>query len=290
MAKLAALAFHPTTPHHEAATARAALDARMAQFGVDKWPPRTARPRAASVATAPRVQRAPRQKAAKPIRSTAWQGILHAIEDDLRALGFVVHASTGGVVPTSHTGPRDVTIWTHPSAAGRRGFRVDSSSSASVMDAVESTLRQYLKSVGNMLTENGSRGVVYGWAAAVKTNGRREARTNSRQNRGRGGVRRNMSTMTMAEGVVDRSATDGLRGSRLAAKNKGDVQSAVLSAGHYAKKLGETMYVYRGNSYMTTVWRVSSKRSDYLNRINNTGSFLLSVSPSLVVSRHELTR
>lgn len=64
----------------------------------------------------------------------------------------------------------------------------------------------------------------------------------------------------------------------------------MLSAAHHAQKLKETTYVYPGNSFGHAVWRVSVKPGDYLNPINNTGSTVFSVTPELVVSRHEVSR
>jgi hypothetical protein len=77
---------------------------------------------------------------------------------------------------------------------------------------------------------------------------------------------------------------------KLVAKNRGDLHSAVESAGHHAKKQGKTMFVYFGNSYGRGVWRVSAKSSEYLDPINNTGDMICSVSPTLEVAAHELTR
>ena len=87
---------------------------------------------------------------------------------------------------------------------------------------------------------------------------------------------------------TDTKATESLRRLKLHAKNRGDLQSAVVSAGYYAKKHNETMYVYAGDSYGHSIWRVSYKESDYLNRINNSGRALLSVTPDLVITRYEV--
>lgn len=100
--------------------------------------------------------------------------------------------------------------------------------------------------------------------------------------------------LILGPGRVDTSATESLRRmKKLAAKNHGDQESAVISAGYYAKKLNETMYVYPGTSYGSGVWRVSSKRSDYLDPINNNGPGripTISVTPDLVVSLHDTKR
>ena len=94
----------------------------------------------------------------------------------------------------------------------------------------------------------------------------------------------------LGAGVVDAKATDALKRVTLKAKNHGDLNSAVISAGYYAKKQGKTMYVYLSNSYMHAVWRVSTNPSEYLNTINNSGEKLLSVTPDLVASWHSLAR
>lgn len=69
------------------------------------------------------------------------------------------------------------------------------------------------------------------------------------------------SRVQLGPGVVDQHNTEALRRSPL--KARGDVESAVLSAGFYAKKLNKTMYAYSGNAYGTTAfWRVSYKDSE----------------------------
>lgn len=98
------------------------------------------------------------------------------------------------------------------------------------------------------------------------------------------------SRLQLGPGKVDQSATSSLAKIKLYAKNRGDLNSAVISAAYYAKKLKETMYVYGGTSYGSGVWRAASKPSEYLSPINNTGPFVLSVTPELVVSRHDVER
>jgi hypothetical protein len=94
----------------------------------------------------------------------------------------------------------------------------------------------------------------------------------------------------MAPGRADAKFTGALATAKLKARNRGDFDSAIKSAGHYAKKLNSTMYLYQGNSYGHSVWRVSGKPGEYLDPINNTGNTVLSVTPDLVVSRHALER
>lgn len=98
------------------------------------------------------------------------------------------------------------------------------------------------------------------------------------------------SRLRLGPGKLDLKNSEALSRSTLKAKNRGDISSAVTSAGYYAKKTGKTMYVYSGNSFGHAVWRVAYKASEYLDPINNTGSFVLSVTPDLQVSKHEVSR
>lgn len=88
---------------------------------------------------------------------------------------------------------------------------------------------------------------------------------------------------------IDAKASETLKKVKLQARNRGDIESAVRSAGYYAKKSGKTMYGYAGDSYGHSVWRVSYKESDYLHRINNSGRALFSVTPDLTVTWHEIS-
>lgn len=94
----------------------------------------------------------------------------------------------------------------------------------------------------------------------------------------------------MGPGRVDVQGTASLRKATLRAKNDGSLNSAALSAGFYAKKLRKPMYVYEGNSFMHSIFRVSDKENEYLNPINNTGDRILSVTPDLEVSWHDVKR
>lgn len=89
---------------------------------------------------------------------------------------------------------------------------------------------------------------------------------------------------------IDQSATKSLQSAKLKARNQGDLQSAVLSAGHYAQKQDKTMHVYSGNSFGHAVWRVSYKPSEYLDPINNTGSKVVMVLPDLTIHIHDVQR
>lgn len=77
---------------------------------------------------------------------------------------------------------------------------------------------------------------------------------------------------------------------KLPARNRGDLQGAMVSAGYHAKKQNKTMFLYCGTSYMHIVWRVSAKPSEYLDPINNTGGIVYSVSPTLEVQAHDVER
>lgn len=97
-------------------------------------------------------------------------------------------------------------------------------------------------------------------------------------------------SMGLAKG--DARGTESLRGwkGRFPARSKGDLQGALLQAAHYAKKTGETMFGYAGNSFGSAIWRVSAKSSEYLDPINNTGVKVFSVTPDLELSWHDITR
>jgi hypothetical protein len=97
-----------------------------------------------------------------------------------------------------------------------------------------------------------------------------------------------MARLELGPGIPEDSITRQLPGMRLYAKSRGDLNGAMLSAAYYAKKLKRTMYVYAGSSYGVGVWRASYQPSEYLNRINNTGRYVYSVTPELVVERHEV--
>ena len=94
--------------------------------------------------------------------------------------------------------------------------------------------------------------------------------------------------LVMAPGVLNEGNTRALRSEKLTAKSRGDFGSAMRSAGYYAKKLGKTMHLYQGNSFMHQVWRVSDKPGEYLNPINNTGRTVISVTPELAVTYHQV--
>lgn len=94
------------------------------------------------------------------------------------------------------------------------------------------------------------------------------------------------ASLRLGPGQPEERVTDSLKKMSLKAKNKGDLESAVISAAFYAQKQGKTMYVYSGNSFGHAVWRVTFQASDYLNSVNNTGSVVYSVTPELDAVRH----
>jgi|GEM_PF-6857706 len=119
---------------------------------------------------------------------------------------------------------------------------------------------------------------------AAKRRSRRSSRL-SRPRRRYGDTRR-----ALGPARTDESATASLQRAKLRARSKGDLSSAVVSAGYYAKKLGQTMFAYEGNSFgWYGVWRVSQKPSEYLNPINNTGRRVVSVTPDLIVAWHDVS-
>lgn len=98
------------------------------------------------------------------------------------------------------------------------------------------------------------------------------------------------SRLTLGPARQDAKATESLKKMKLQGRNKGDLQSAVLSAGFHAQKSKKTMYVYSGNSFGHLVWRVTEKPGDYLSPINNTGEKLLYVTPELEVFWQDIKR
>ena len=99
-----------------------------------------------------------------------------------------------------------------------------------------------------------------------------------------------VSSISLGLPTVDPALSMQLSDMKLKARYSGDLSGAIVSAGYYAKKLNATMYVYEGNSYMHKVYRVSSKESEYLSPINNTGGRVISVTSGLAVSYHDIIR
>ena len=89
--------------------------------------------------------------------------------------------------------------------------------------------------------------------------------------------------------TVREDYTSALRKMKPKARYNGDFRGALLSAAFYAKKHGETAFLYRGSYYMTECWRVSVKPYDYLCPVNNQNGILLSVDPDMTVREYDLT-
>jgi hypothetical protein len=103
-------------------------------------------------------------------------------------------------------------------------------------------------------------------------------------------VRRNGSLVLGPE-RIDATGTKSLRSmKKLRARYNGDLSGALESAGYYAKKSGQKTFVYAGNSYGHSIWRVSTKRGDYLDPINNTGRKVAAVTPDLTMSWFDVER
>lgn len=97
------------------------------------------------------------------------------------------------------------------------------------------------------------------------------------------------ANLPLGPGEKDAKGTQSLQNmKKLRATPDGTLSSGIISAAYYAKKMNKTMYTYVGNSYGHTVWRVTEKTSECLNPINNTGTKLVSVTPDLVMSWHEV--
>jgi hypothetical protein len=96
--------------------------------------------------------------------------------------------------------------------------------------------------------------------------------------------------LVLRDPVFDQTNTTALGRSRLRAMRGTDFESAIVSAGNFAKKQNATCYVYRGNSFGHTVFRFTNKKSDALSPINNTGPYVWEVTPDLQVTRHTTER
>lgn len=98
--------------------------------------------------------------------------------------------------------------------------------------------------------------------------------------------RKRNPALKMGEGQPWLQGMERLRSSKLYAKSNGSLEEALLSAGYYAKKNEEPIYMYAGNSYGFAIWRTSRKKSDALDPINNTGNKIIVVLPDLTVTVH----
>lgn len=95
--------------------------------------------------------------------------------------------------------------------------------------------------------------------------------------------------LRVGPGTRDSLGTSSLRGfKKLTAKNRGDLQSAIVSGAYYARKFDRNTCVYMGNSFGRVVWRVSQDPQEYLDPINNTGTSVAVVSPDLTLRWHEV--
>lgn len=96
-----------------------------------------------------------------------------------------------------------------------------------------------------------------------------------------------MSKLTLSAGTIDERATIALRGAKLKARyDPRSLNGAVLSAGYYAKKVGQIVFVYEGSSFMHRTFNGTLKESEARNPISNTGNRVLTVTPDLIVSWH----
>ena len=80
-----------------------------------------------------------------------------------------------------------------------------------------------------------------------------------------------------------------LKAVKLRARYDGDLDGAIISAGYHAKKNRGNMYVYLGNSYGNRIYQRTYKFSDANSRINNSGSFIITVTPELDVYQQDRT-
>lgn len=65
-----------------------------------------------------------------------------------------------------------------------------------------------------------------------------------------------------------------------------DLNGAVWAAATYAKENNCSMFVYTGNSYINLVRRVTFKREDATNPINNTGGHYFEITADLQAIKH----
>lgn len=100
-----------------------------------------------------------------------------------------------------------------------------------------------------------------------------------------------MSQLKLGSERIDKTGTKSLRAlKKLPARYRGDLEGALMCAARSAKKNGIKMYVYESNSYGYGVWRVSYDKTEYLNKINNTGDKLAAVTPDLTMSWFDIER
>jgi len=106
------------------------------------------------------------------------------------------------------------------------------------------------------------------------------------------------SLLQLDSGEIDHEKTNlAKKIKKFPARSNGSLNDSLLSACYYATKKGyleennpkmSKMYVYPGNSYMHMVWRVTWKESEALNRINNTGLGLFTVTPDLTITYYTI--
>jgi hypothetical protein len=99
-----------------------------------------------------------------------------------------------------------------------------------------------------------------------------------------------MGRLQIQQSTINKSLSDQLRRLKLTARTNGDRGQSLIAAAYAAKKHNVTYYVYLGNSYMSAVWNLATKPSDYLDPINNMGDIIYSVTPDLVVTEHKIKR
>ncbi len=104
------------------------------------------------------------------------------------------------------------------------------------------------------------------------------------------GTMRTNGKLVLRDPVFDQTNTTALSRSKLRAMRGTDFESAIVSAGNFAKKQSATCYVYRGNSFGHTVFRFTNKKGDALSPINNTGQLVWEVTPDLRVTRYSAER
>lgn len=80
---------------------------------------------------------------------------------------------------------------------------------------------------------------------------------------------------------IDSARMASLREARLVSRNRGNLDSALISAGYCAKQTGTTMFVFEGESS----WKVSCKSREYLSARRNFGPVVFEVTRELIVRK-----
>jgi hypothetical protein len=73
-------------------------------------------------------------------------------------------------------------------------------------------------------------------------------------------------------------------------KVDGTFNNAIQNALKLSLKHKTSFYIYNGNSYGVSVFRITYKKSDAFNPINNMGNFVIEIKPNKKYIKHEISR